>query len=83
MITRHVQCVNCSHSRHADIFELARTASRLFCPLCHVVTQFAEAQMRQPGISPQAKNEWGLISQIALGIGVGIALNKLFEWADS
>jgi hypothetical protein len=33
--------------------------------------------MQQPGISPQAKNEWGFVSQIALGIGVGLALHRL------
>ena len=58
-------------------------ASRLFCPVCNTVTQFAEAQMQRPEISPQAKNEWGVIGEIALGFGLGIAVHKFIQWVDS
>jgi len=48
-----------------------------------MVTQFAEAQMQRPDISPQARNDWGIVRDLAVGIGVGIAIHKIYEWANS
>jgi hypothetical protein len=64
-------------------FQLALTASRLFYKPCNAVTQFAEAQMQRADISPQIRNEWGIIRDVAVGIGVGVTIHKIYEWANS
>ena len=84
-VYKNVRCTNgnCGYTLSVTPYQLALTASRLFCRPCNAVTQFAEAQMQRPDISPQAKSEWGIVKDIAVGIGVGIAIHKFYQWANS
>ena len=56
-IYHHVQCSNgcCRHTYFVKTSDLVRAASRLACPVCHAVTQYAEVQAQQPGISQDAQ----------------------------
>lgn len=85
-IYKQVRCTNgnCGYTLSVTPFQLALTASRLFCKPCNVVTQFwAEAQMQRPDISPQARNDWGIVRDLVVGIGVGVAIHKIYQWANS
>lgn len=84
-VYKHVRCTNgnCGYTLSVTPFQLALTAARLFCKPCNVVTQFAEAQMQRPDISPQTRNDWGIVRDLAVGIGVGVAIQKFYQWANS
>ena len=32
--------------------------------------------MQRPDISPQARNDWGIVRDLVVGIGVGVAIHK-------
>jgi len=84
-IYQSVQCANghCRHTYFVKTEDLIRAASRAACPLCDAVTQFAEAQIQRTDISPQTKNDWGILRNIAVGIGLALAVHKVIQWADS
>jgi len=84
-VYKHVRCTNgnCGNTLSVTPFQLVLNASRLFCKPCNTVTQFAEAQMQRPDISPQARNDWGIVRDLAVGIGVGVAIHKIYQWANS
>ena len=72
-IYKHVRCTNgnCGYTLSVTPLQLALTASKLFCKPCNAVTQFAEAQIQRPSISPEARNDWVIVRDLAVGIGVG------------
>lgn len=82
---QHVQCGNgsCRQTYFVKVSDLARAASRAACPLCHAVTQFAEMQAQQSGLSKQAKDFWGAVGVGALTVGIIMAVDKAFQWANS
>jgi hypothetical protein len=84
-VYRHVQCTNgnCGYALSVTPERLALTASRFACPLCHTITQFAEVQAQQPGISQEAKDFWGGVAKGAVAVGVFLFVKQVIEWADS
>jgi len=84
-IYQRAQCSygDCRQVYYVKVEDLARFASRVACPLCDRVTQFAEVQAQQPGISHEAKDFWGWVAQVALGVGIGMAVKQVVKWADS
>ena len=84
-IYHRAQCSygDCRQVYYVKVEDLARFASRVACPLCERVTQFAEVQAQQPGLSQEAKDFWGLVGKGALVFGVAVAINRAIQWADS
>jgi len=35
--------------------------------------------MQRPDISPQTRNDWGIVMNLAVGIGVGVAIHKIYH----
>jgi hypothetical protein len=84
-IYRHVQCSNgcCRHAYFVKTSDLVRAASRLACPVCHAVTQYAEVQAQQTGISQDAQATWKAIGAVAATIGAFMFVGKVIDWANS
>lgn len=84
-IYQHVQCSNgcCRHAYFVKTSDLVRAASRLACPVCHAVTQYAEAQAKKPGISQESQNTWNALAAVATTIGAFIFVGKVIDWANS
>ena len=84
-IYQHVQCSNgcCRHTYFVKTSDLVRAASRLACPVCHAVTQYAEVQSQQPGISQDAQATWKAIGAVAATIGTFMFVGKVIDWANS
>ena len=84
-IYHHVQCSNgcCRHTYFVKTSDLVRAASRAACPVCHVVTQYAEVQAKKPGISQESQNTWNAIAALATTIGAFIFVGKVIDWAKS
>jgi len=84
-IYQHVECSNgyCRHAYFVKTSDLVRAASRLACPVCHAVTQYAEVQAMKPGISQDFRNTWDAIAAVAATIGGFIFVGKVIDWANS
>ena len=84
-IHQSVQCANghCRHIYFVKTEDLIRAASRAACPLCNVVTQYAEIQAQQLGLSQETRNAWKAVGGIAATIGFFMFLGKAIDWANS
>ena len=84
-IYQHVQCANgrCRHTYFVKTSDLVRAASRLACPVCHAVAQYAEVQAERTGISQESQNTWNAIAAVATTIGAFIFVGKVIDWANS
>lgn len=84
-IHQSVQCANghCRHIYFVKTEDLIRAASRAACPLCHLVTRYADIQAQQPGLSQDTRNAWKAVGGLAALIGGFMFLGKVIEWADT
>ena len=84
-IHQSIQCANgnCRHVYFVRTEDLIRAASRAVCPLCNLVTQYADRQAEQRGLSQETRNAWKAVSGIAATIGFFIFLGKAIDWANS
>jgi PHP family Zn ribbon phosphoesterase len=64
------QCSHCPTKYQVDLAQLARQASRWACPVCGVITDFAERQIQKPATSPQDKQAWAALGIAALFVGL-------------
>jgi hypothetical protein len=62
-------CPNCKVQVAVDPSMLIK-ASRLECYWCGVVQDVAAYELRQPGLSPEAKQFWSLVGAVAFVIGL-------------
>ncbi len=77
MYIQNIQCSNChcSHVHGVDALQLARQASRWACPICGVVTDYAQQQASRPDASVDAKQFWTFV-------GVGATIVGLIMFAQ-
>lgn len=75
MFTQMVLCSNphCAHVHGVDAIQLAQQASRWACPVCGTISDYAQEQAAQPGISEGAKTFWGVVSGVAIITGLFVA----------
>jgi hypothetical protein len=84
MITPHYNKIGMSrHAYFVKTSDLIRTALRLACPVCHAVTQYAEVQAQQPGISQEARDTWKAIGAVAATLGAFVFVGKVIDCANS
>lgn len=74
---RLAQCSGCPNRYHVDLAQLARQASRWACPVCGVITDFAERQVQKPTTSPQDKQAWAALGGFALFIGLLMFVDRV------
>jgi len=77
-----IQCSNCSHVHTVDALQLAQQASRWACPICGVVTDYAQYELAQPGLSPEAKDFWTAVFFAGLFVGLVMAADRLSRTLD-
>ena len=70
MNTHTTHCSNCSHPVSVTALQIAMYGVRWACPLCGQVIDFSQKQLAQPGLSPQAKDFWSLVTAAAFFIGI-------------
>jgi hypothetical protein len=69
------QCCHCQSHYHVDLNEVARGISRWACPFCGQVTDFADAQLAKPNITPEASSFWAMVSALGIVAGLFVAAN--------
>lgn len=74
-----VQCSGCSHVHGVNALQLAQQASRWACPICGVVTDYAQHQLAQPGLSSDAKDFWSAVFFAGLFVGLVMAADRLSQ----
>lgn len=74
---RLAQCSNCPTRYHIDLAQLARQASRSACPVCGVITDFAERQIQKPTTLPQDKQAWAALGGLALFVGLLMFVDRV------
>ena len=76
------QCSHCpcQYKVEVDLAQLARKASRWACPVCGGITDFAEYQIQQPNVSPEAKQLWAAVGIGAFLVGLWMFFDGLDGW---
>jgi len=72
-MVRIKQCHHCQQHYHIDAVKFAYGVSSWACPFCKQVSDFAEAQAAQPGMSQGAQTFWHAVSGLAIIAGLFVA----------
>ena len=71
------QCANCPTRYYIDLDQLARGISRKACPVCGVITDFADEQQANPYASQGTKDLWAAVGTGFVLLGLYVAYKTI------